>query len=244
MNIKSIEYMLMRSFPALKQEVYDGWILRYSNGYTKRANSISPYYESFFELEEKFEYCENYFRRKGLEVTYKLLEDNNCLEIDRELEKRGYERGEEVSVQEASLEGVKFVMTDLHMESEFSEYWFEFFVRERNLNELEADTLREILKKNDDKNFYVFKKDEDRIIAGGLGVIEEDRLGIYNIYVCPTARGKGYGKEVVKRIMVEGRRRNIDYAYLQVEKTNLNAINLYSKLGFKEIYKYWYRIKK
>ncbi len=77
-----------------------------------------------------------------------------------------------------------------------------------------------------------------------MGVIEEDKLGIYNVFVCPSVRGRGYGKEIVKRIMTEGRRRNVEFAYLQVEKGNENALNLYNKLGFKEIYTYWYRVKK
>ncbi len=244
MDIRSVEYMLMRSWPALKQEVYDGWIIRTANGYTKRVNSISPYYESFFDLDEKIEFCENYFNKKGLDIAFKLLEDKNCLEIDEILEKRGYLKESLVSVMKAPLVDVNFKLGDFFIDSEFSEYWFEFFVRERELNSTEAHTLREILKKNDHKNFYVFKKIDEKIVAGGLGVIEEDKLGIYNVFVSPNMRGKGYGEEVVKRIMIEGRRRNIEFAYLQVEKENKNAIKLYDKLGFKEIYCYWYRVKK
>lgn len=244
MDIRSIEYMLMRSWPALKQEVYDGWIIRTANGYTKRANSISPYYESFFDLDEKIEFCENYFMKKGLDTVFKLLQDENCLEVDELLEKRGYVKESLVSVMKAPLADINFKLGDLLIDSEFSEYWFEFFVRERELGVQDAHTLREILKKNDHKNFYVFKKVDERIVAGGLGVIEEDKLGIYNIFVCPSVRGRGYGKEVLKRIMVEGRRRNVEWAYLQVEKENKNAIKLYEKLGFEEIYTYWYRVKK
>lgn len=243
MDIRSIEYMLMRSWPALKQEIYDGWILRTSNGYTKRANSISPYYESFFEHPEKFQYCEEYFKLRNLPVIYRLIEDENCISIDKELEDLGYRKEDLTSVQGVKLIGIKFDAKGMIIENQFSRYWFEFFSREMNMSKKDSNTLEMILKKNDSKNFYVLKKEKDRIVAGGLGVIEGDKLGIYNIYVCPSVRGKGYGEEVVKRIMLEGRGRNVDYAYLQVEVSNTKAMNLYNKLGFKELYKYWYRIK-
>ena len=244
MDIKNIENMLMRSWPAIKQEVYDGWILRYSMGYTRRGNSVSPFYESFFDHEEKFEYCERYFESKGLKVIYKLIEDENCFIIDKELEKRGYVKESLMSVQEAELSDIKFNVEGMIIENQFSEYWFDFFSVEMNLSENEAEALKIILKKNDDKNFYVLKKEGDKMVAGGLGVIEGDKLGIYNIYVSPDARGNGYGEEVVKRIMLEGRGRNVDFAYLQVAVDNIQALNLYKKLGFREIYKYWYRVKK
>ena len=55
MEIIEIELMMMRSWPALEEKTYDGWIMRFSEGYTKRANSINPMYESYFDLEEKYE---------------------------------------------------------------------------------------------------------------------------------------------------------------------------------------------
>lgn len=244
MDVKSIENMLMRTWPAVKQEVYDGWILRYSMGYTKQGNSVSPYYESFFDLEDKFLYCENYFTSKGIDVIYKLIEDKNCLIIDSELENKGFVKEGLTSVQEARLFDIKFNVEGLIIENQFSEYWFDFFSSEMNLSQKEAEALKIILKKNDDKNFYVLKKEGSKLVAGGLGVIEEDKLGIYDIYVCPSERGKGYGEEIVKRIMLEGRGRNVDFAYLQVSTKNTKALQLYKKLGFREIYKYWYRIKK
>jgi ribosomal protein S18 acetylase RimI-like enzyme len=244
MDIKNIENMLMRTWPALKQEVYDGWILRYSMGYTREGNSVSPFYESFFDHQEKFAYCEHYFESRGLKVNYRLIEEDNCLIIDKELGERGYVKESLMSVQEAELSSIKFNVDGLIIENQFSEYWFEFFSKEMNLTENESEVLRRILKKNDDNNFYVLKKEDNKLVAGGLGVIEGNKLDIYNIYVSHEARGNGHGEEVVKRIMLEGRWRNVDFAYLQVAVDNIKALNLYKKLGFKEIYKYWYRVKK
>ncbi len=44
------ENLSFNTHPALVTEKYDGWLIRYSNGYTKRANSVSPLGESSIDL--------------------------------------------------------------------------------------------------------------------------------------------------------------------------------------------------
>ena len=44
-------------------------------------------------------------------------------------------------------------------------------------------------------------------------------------------------------IFGEAQKRNVKNAYLQVVVGNEIAENLYDKLGFKEVYRYWYRVK-
>ena len=43
-EILQIEELSINAFPAILTELYDGWILRYSNGYTYRGNSVNPLY--------------------------------------------------------------------------------------------------------------------------------------------------------------------------------------------------------
>ena len=66
METRDIELMLMRTWPAIEERTYDGWVLRFSRGYTKRSNCINPLYESYFDLEEKFEYCRKIYKENNL----------------------------------------------------------------------------------------------------------------------------------------------------------------------------------
>ncbi|MFN2156932.1 MAG: hypothetical protein ACK2UX_16980, partial [Anaerolineae bacterium] len=43
---EQIEAASLDAWPALEQIAYDGWILRFSDGYTKRANSVNSMYEA------------------------------------------------------------------------------------------------------------------------------------------------------------------------------------------------------
>jgi hypothetical protein len=64
--IRSLEELSLNAWPSLQTLLYDGWVLRFANGYTKRANSVNPLYHSGTDVTEKTETCERLYRGKGL----------------------------------------------------------------------------------------------------------------------------------------------------------------------------------
>ena len=61
----------MNAWPSLQTVLYDGWVIRVSGGYTKRANSICPIYPSVLDLDEKLRYCEELYTSMRLPVVFK-----------------------------------------------------------------------------------------------------------------------------------------------------------------------------
>lgn len=61
MNHKFIEELSLNHWQPLSTLLYDGWVLRFADGYTKRANSIQPLYHSTCGADEKIKTCEKIY---------------------------------------------------------------------------------------------------------------------------------------------------------------------------------------
>ena len=77
----------------------------------------------------------------------------------------------------------------------------------------------------------------------GLGVIDSELIGIFGLYVAPTARRSRLGKAMLRRIFQWAGMRRARQAYLQVEANNDPALRLYRGMGLTESYPYWYRVR-
>ncbi len=87
-QIQKFEEMCLNGHVALNTFFYDGWLLKFSEGYTGRANSVSPLYPSFKPIAEKVTFCEDMYKKQGLPCQFKLTELDT--ELNDFLTKRGY----------------------------------------------------------------------------------------------------------------------------------------------------------
>ena len=71
-TIRQIEEAGLNAWPAHQQMLYDGWLLRFADGYTKRANSVNPVYRSNLEIDEKIKTCQEIYRNQGLPAVFRL----------------------------------------------------------------------------------------------------------------------------------------------------------------------------
>ncbi|WP_307847902.1 GNAT family N-acetyltransferase [Metabacillus bambusae] len=81
------------------------------------------------------------------------------------------------------------------------------------------------------------------VIACGLGVIEREYIGLYDIVTDINFRNRGFGEQLILNLLKWGKENGAKNSYLAVLLNNDSALRLYSKIGYSEIYKYWYRVK-
>jgi ribosomal protein S18 acetylase RimI-like enzyme len=80
------------------------------------------------------------------------------------------------------------------------------------------------------------------IIACGIGVTDNHIVGLFDIVVDPRYRQQGIGTQLVFGVLDWARSQGAASAYLQVMIDNASAIAMYEKIGFREAYRYWYRV--
>lgn len=243
--IKSFEELSLNAWPARQTKLYDGWILRFANGYTKRSNSINPLYHSTLPLEEKIENCENEYQRQGLPVVFKLTDVSCPQGIDNELERRNYLRLDETSVRVLEMSHYRYRKPEgILIDNQFNDGWInDFFSCSSSENESEQKTAKEILQNILGEVIAVRKKINGQTVGCGYGAIERDYIGIFDIIVAKEYRGKGFGRDIMDGILSAALEKRVKKGFLSVVAGNVPAENLYQKLGFKEIYRYWYRKK-
>ncbi|MBT2724367.1 GNAT family N-acetyltransferase [Bacillus sp. ISL-46] len=244
--IQKIEELSMNALPALQTLMYDGWILRFSEGYTKRANSINPIYSSSEDFKRKIENNEKLYRESNLKVVYKMTPlVGGSSNLDSVLENSEYTLAGETSVQLLPiLEIDKTIVTNVVIYNKLHENWFHNFCILNNISENHQLTLKKMLENIVPTTCFILLIDDNSVVACGLGVLEDEYIGLFDIVTHEKSRNKGYGAKLIRYLIHWGKENGAKNAYLQVELNNIPALNLYYKLGFKEQYRYWYRVKK
>lgn len=254
------EKLSFNTHPCLSEEVYDGWLLRFAEGYTKRANSVSVVEESVLPLAEKIAYCEKVYKEKGLPVVFKIAP--MALEVDDYLEEQGYASVDKTNVmtvdltrehvvtetgtktfKEAIAKASEPSKVSVTIEESFSEAWQYYYFTFNKVAPASIPTAKKMQAKITNPVLCATVYAEKKAVACGLGVLEQGYVGLLDIVVKEEYRGCGFGKILCKSLLEKGKECGAATGYLQVVDSNEVAKKLYKGLGFEEIYSYWYRVK-
>ncbi len=265
-RIRGLEELSLNAWPSHKQELYDGWLIRFSHNYTHRTNCVEQIAESRLPVEEKISYCESVYRSLFTPVIFKispLLYPG----FDSMLEERGYRK--------------EHVNETMVMEEENFRPWeptdveYEFYGRNSGLpsitgypggiivqlrDRITEDWIDGLFRLNGTTNptllrivpsmYHAIPKEtiaakvemNGRMVATGLGILDRGYAGIYAMYVDPGMRGKHLGKAILSTLLIEAAKKGYKKAYLQCVKGNNTAKSLYESTGFRAMYSCWFRV--
>ena len=230
-----VERLTLRAWPALEEVAYDGWRLRAAQGYTGRANAVAALEPGRLSLDEKIAHCEQWYTARTLPAKFRVTHFSQPDHLDTALADRGYRRVEDVMVMIADLtdttpgNAVAGGPVELTMDE-----WF----AGKN-----SPIQRAILERIEPTHWRLGWRCGDELVARALGVVEDGWLGIFNVSVAPDRQRQGFGRALMHRLIAQARRHGARQSYLQVVAENAAAVGLYTGLGFREAYRYWYRVQ-
>ena len=243
-EIRDLEKKAAQGWLALEISEYDGWELRFSNGYTGRANSVSVYEDSSKRLEDMVGYCENLYATHQIPCNFKVTDADK--ELSEYLLNRGYKvvTPSDVMILDTDSEAFKEVTSEIYKDVKFSDNpteWFDpYFEFEGFTDEKKIETYKKIHANTKITKLYVTLMHEGEVAAVASCAIDGEYSLLHNVIVDNKYRGLGLGKKLCLAAILKSKEMGAKYSYLQVIKNNEVAINLYKKLGFTKVYEYCY----
>lgn len=237
------EELSINSHPSLQTQYYDGWMLRFSNGYTNRANSVNMLYPSTIDLQTKIAVCETYYANQKLPCAFKVTEDSEE-GLDSLLDDEGYQVVTPTNVMRMDLADRRFEEGNCIITEQATDEWLHtYFTLEHCNDEKKKTTAKQMLRMIQNQTLYCLIEENGKGIACASAVIERGYMTLVHVIVDETYRGRGYGRMVCESLLAEAKQQGAHTAYLQVLQKNDVAIHLYETLGYEKLYSYWYRVK-
>jgi ribosomal protein S18 acetylase RimI-like enzyme len=236
-----LEELTQNAWPALRTQLFDGWVLNFSEGYTRRANSVVPLYPSSLPLLEKLAVCEAAYAARGQDTVFKLHSYADA-SLDSLLASRGYSHDGLSSVQECtSLPS--FADPSVELSTTLDRPWLEALWHLAAVPAHFHQPAAALLRKIAPPHAFGLILQDDLPVALGLAVAERGYVSLWDIVVSSEHRNQGLGQRLCSSLLAWGATHGATRGFLAVMCDNAPALHLYDRMGFREVYQYWYRVR-
>lgn len=241
--IKEIEQIGSISWLAREIESLGGWTLRANDGVTRRANSVLPLDEPNCDIQEAIEYVIRFYAARNLIPRFQMTEISRPHNLEELLVDSGWKYGLEVEIEIANVDTVLDTETTVTTKliDHPSQDWLNAYEVGSGHTDKDSSIRPKLMTRSTMKKVFALSIIDNRIASVGIGILCGQWIGLYSITTLPEFRRMNAGIAVSQAIVSWGKEHHATQAYLQVETDNHPAKRLYSRLGFKHCYTYWYR---
>jgi GNAT superfamily N-acetyltransferase len=234
-----VEETCLNAWPALREALLGGWLLRFSEGLTRRANSANPLGPV---SNADLSVCQSLYRRLGLPTIFRVLSLIDRA-VDERLAEAGYTEEGESCVLYGAIEDIEAVHDpDVRLLDQPNAEWFAAMSALQNHSGEQAATYRRIVGQVAIPGAFAVLADEGEAVALAYGALHNGLLCYESVVTCGRRRRQGYGRRIVTALAGWGKGQGAVGACLEVEARNAAALALYDAVGLKrEVYRYHYR---
>jgi ribosomal protein S18 acetylase RimI-like enzyme len=238
-QIRAFEERAFNAWPARQTLLCNGWLLRLSGGFTKRANSANAA-EPGASFDGIRAAAEAFYGRHGLPAVFR-LSPLAPPEADRELAAAGYVFFDPTRVARASLAAAAS-SPNVDIAAQPSSDWLHGFAEANAVDPRQRELHHAMVRALALPSAFATLRERGRAVGFGLAVLERGAVGCYDIVVDPARRRRGHARTLTRALLDWGREEGAELAYLQVREQNAPARRLYAGLGFEDFYRYHYRV--
>jgi N-acetylglutamate synthase len=243
----SAEEAAVNGFPPLRQVVVDGWMLRFSRGVRRTANSATPLREPVGGMDDVVTVAETLYAARNQPTIFRLpsfLDPG----VDRDLESRGYTAEGESCIIEGPLDPIVASAEPLggadgvFLSPQPTEEWFAAMARLQGQRAEFHAGYREIVGGVTLPAAFALLPVEGEAAALAYGIIHRGMLCFESVVTDAAQRRRGHSRRVLAALARWARGNGAVKATLQVEAPNTPARNLYRSVGMTtELHRYHYR---
>lgn len=236
-DVLACEERLVNCWPALDTLLMDGWVIRYANGYSGRANSASAVSAKATLSGALLDEVCGFFRARGLPPAIRVtpLAEKG---LDARLEQQGWQ----AVTRSVGMIGAARTLSRLPDEFEIAPTaslgWIEGVTALQEARKRNPDHLAAIVGRIRRPTAFAMIRREGKPVAFGLCVLDRGMAEIGSIAVDPAYRGAGLGRGLVSGLIDWASRTGAERIFLQVEASNAIARGLYASLGLVDLYDY------
>jgi len=235
--------------------VRGGFVLGASGRHTRRANSVAPDPGGGGDLDARLDEVEAWYAGRGQPAVFKLTAAADPPGLDEALAMRGYAREGETLGMTVALEGALSRSPAAMggrgsielLAGRVDQRWFEASCVLSGIAAEARDDYRAILDRCvETQRAVIFGslEREGRLVSVAMGSVVEDVVSFVAVATDREHRGQGLAETVLRAIGFVAREHEAERALLSVERENGSARRLYTRMGFEERYRYWYRVQR
>jgi N-acetylglutamate synthase len=239
-----IEETCFNAFPSLRQVLFGNWLLRFSAGLSRRANSVNPLRPECADMVPAITAAEALYRAQGQPAIFRVPSIVDPA-LDRELAARGYASEGGSCVLYGAIDALKLgpgaadpaVRLLRSPETE----WLRAMARLQRHTPAQGAIYRRIVSAIAIPARFALLI-EDGMPAGlAYGAIHDGLLCYESVITDPGRRRQGCARRVIASLASWARDSGATGACLQAEASNAPARTLYQGFGLADLYRYHYR---
>jgi ribosomal protein S18 acetylase RimI-like enzyme len=239
-DVRGLEERAFNAWPALDTLVAGGWLLRFAEGYTKRANSLNALAPTV-AVGEAVAHATPLYAAAGLPLVVRVTPLAGP-DADRALSDRGFAHLDPSLVLTAPLPSRRPCDPRVAVAALPSAAWRAGYAGAAGTPSGRQTIHARMLARIRLPAAFAELSVDGAAIAWGLAVAERGQVGLFDIVTAPAARRQGAGRALVDSLLGWGADHGCTGAYLQVAADNREALPLYEQLGFRGAYRYHYRV--